>query len=95
MKIICSLLIVVAFASLCGFYALLVWGKREMKWIPINKESPVFLKNVIVTVEHQHRWVSFAWLGSDKCWHYADNGERMPKEFKIIAWMQKPEPYTN
>lgn len=64
-----------------------------MKWILIDKKLPKTLETVLVTVEHQHRWVSLAWRGSDFAWHYADNGERMPREFKIIAWMPKPEPY--
>lgn len=63
-------------------------------WIPINKKLPNLTENVFVTIEHQHRWVSFAWLGTDTTWYYGDNGERIPEEFKIIAWQPKPEPYN-
>ena len=63
-------------------------------WIPIDKRLPNLLENILVTVEHQHRWVSFAWFGSDQSWHYADSGEKIAKEFKIIAWKSLPEPYN-
>lgn len=65
-----------------------------MEWILTNEEIPKVVKNVLVTVECQHRFVSLMWLGSDnETWHYADDGERIPKEFKVIAWQSLPEPY--
>ena len=64
-------------------------------WTPINKKLPNAVETVLTTVEHQHRWVSLMWIGSDnKSWYYADNGERIPKEFKIIAWQSLPETYN-
>ena len=64
-------------------------------WILIGKKRPKWLETVIVTVEHQHRWVSLMWAGRDKRWHYADNGERVPTEYKVIAWQALPKTYKS
>ena len=65
-------------------------------WIPIDKKPPKIIKNILVTIESQPRgrWIAHAWLGNRGDWYYADSGEKIDKEFKIIAWQQLPEPYN-
>lgn len=68
--------------------------EKPAGWIPIDKKLPNPTENVLVTVEHQqHRWVSIVWISRfGMAWHYADNGEKVPKEFKVIAWQPLAEP---
>lgn len=66
-----------------------------MKWITIENKPQKMLP-VLLTIEYapQLRRVHIGKLWKDNTWHYADTGERIHSECKIIAWTSIPDPYT-